>query len=225
MNDEKQLNSFKMAARLAPPLPNVCLGEDVPTVVDAKIAWYDGDDMKRVSSISDGHCLPHALLRATSKPYRDLKTVQERSRYAAAFRKELITGLSAKEYESVERKYALSKCGWPKRNLLKLLMGNLALGAEVMGLMCELTGVTIHLVQLFTTGEYVPVESVEGVRDRHVVILNVANHFELIVRKNGRGTYEVNFHLEDPFIQSLIRKRYERRDRTKPEGKRQSVRL
>lgn len=196
-----------MIRRLADALFNPLTGDDKPTIVPAVIPWAPKSmTLERVSCIPEGNCLFHAVLKATSSDYRALKTVQERMDFAKGFRNDLVEIVKNK-YNELNGKYGLASSGWSKERLIKVLESNCMVGDEVIGILCYVTTVNIHIIQV-NDGKsehdliYSVVDSVPGNGKVHIVIFQVRHHYELLVERNDRQ-FTINFEEDHPLIQAI----------------------
>lgn len=189
---------------LAPSLFNKNSGLDTPTIVEAKLSWYQppiGQMVVRVSCIKDGLCATHAFLRATSQDYRALRTVEERMVFARKFRNELADIVNL-DYDTLDKKFSLSAVGWTKPVLLAHLRSNCSVGDEALGILADRSNVNIHAIQLLEDGSYEVVDSIAGGGDTHVLILQVSGHYESLLIKSG-DQYTVNFKGDSSIIQAI----------------------
>lgn len=186
---------------LVPGLFNPLSGTDKSTFQLAYPTWYDGFDISRVSTIGDGDCFFHAVLKALSAPYRSLSTVEERHKMSRNLRLELAQEAD-KNYEFYDAKMHYSSTGWPKSKLVQHLMSTDWVGDEVIAIVSKVSKVSIHVVRLVEKYGYLPVISMCTEHNRNIVIVQVKNHYELLVRKTDEG-YQAEFDDSDKFITGL----------------------
>jgi hypothetical protein len=189
--------------KLATPLFNRQSGADKPTIEEAKIRWYNPTDglVVRISCIAEGNCLFHSFLRSTSEKYRRARSVEERKDISKDFRNQLAV-LVEQRYDEFDKRFYLTKIGWTKSKLVAELKSNCFVGAEIIGILADVTEVNIHAVQLYEDGNYEVVDTIESKGNVHIILLQVKNHFENLVIDEG-NSYRLNFEESHPFIQAI----------------------
>ena len=185
---------------LAPRLYNTLTGDDVPTIVKTVLTWAPTvPSMLRVSTIGEGNCAFHGVLKASSDVYRKERTAQGRTRIAQQFRRELATDLD-KNFEKYDKALDFTKIGYSKCELVDHLASNNSVGDEVFHVTAVNTDLNIHVANLYANGHYDPLVVYKGSKKgRNVIIIQVSGHYELIVRQSGTG-YQTIFEDSDPAL-------------------------
>lgn len=176
--------------------------EDIPTIVDVKLPWYKPTDSCQVSTIAEGNCLFHGVLKATSDTYRNAKKVAERIKIARDWRTELASNMS-KNWDAYDAILGFVQKGWDKKELLAQIDSYKHVGDEALYIIAVQARVNLHIVEKLSDGSFRPSASIPVVDcARHIIIVQVSDHYELIIRKVAKG-YQTWFPADDPIITGL----------------------
>lgn len=199
----------EIEANLARGLDNAMSGLDTQFSVPAILPWYTGSDIYRLSTIGNGDCFFHSVLKATSPLYNAEKTVMGRIKIARAWRKELAEEVK-NNYAKYDKLLGWSEMGdfaWSKDKLVKHLDSHDWVGDEIMMLVALLINAAIHVPRLFRDGTYENVVTFNDPNPRNIFVLQVYNHYELLARKivpsNGKSYFSAVFSSDDPVITNV----------------------